>query len=262
MRGIYIDSTALAKNASTLERFLQGRVKEAVEELKQSCIETAIETAYGLANRTFPTSYGFALAKKQMLWELSRLYATGGRVFSDLKNEGKGGLGARFYRAYKSGRFQEAQQILQTSSSKWARVPVGRLDPSLHEKSRNKKTGQIEVTLALQIVPQEDLAVYGNIAIKRLGKTASGWLACAEQLGGNGNKPKWKGTAMHGPGGGYVDLHQTATGFVVRMFNTRALAKKHISPGQFAAVERQVRRSLSERLVTGDVMKKLKRKVA
>jgi len=99
------------------------------------------------------------------------------------------------------------------------------------------------------------------MAIKRLGKTASGWLACAELLGGDGNKPKWKGTAMHGPDGGYAEIHQTATGFVVRMFNTRPLARKHLSPGQFAAIQRQAQRRLAERLVPGSVMKRLKRKV-
>ena len=262
MRGIYIDTAALATNASALQRVLQGRVREAVAELRDAVTETAIETAHALAARTFPSSYGFALAKRQMLWELSRLYATGGRVFKEMESAGEGPLAAKFYRAYKSGRFSEARQILQRSSSSWGDVPIGRLDPGLHEKSRNRSTGQISVPHPLQIVPQADLAAYGSLAIKRLGKTASGWLACAEQLGGDGNKPKWKGTSMHGPAGGYAEIHETATGYVVRMFNNRELAKKHLSPGQFAGIQRQANRHLAQRLVTGNVMKRLRRKVA
>lgn len=262
MRGIYIDTAALANNASALQRALEGRVREAVAELRHAVTETAIETAHALAARTFPTGYGFALAKKEILWELSRLYATGGRAFKEMQNAGEGGLAAKFYRAYKSGRFSEARAVLQRSSTSWASVPVGRLDPSLHEKSRNRSTGQIDVKQPLQIVPTEDLASYGSLAIKRLGKTASGWLACAEQLGGDGNKPNWKGTSMHGPDGGHVEIHKTATGFVVQMFNTRALARKHLSPGQFAAIQRRAQRSLAERLVTGGVMKRLSRKAA
>jgi|GEM_PF-5942723 len=114
MRGIYIDTSALAASASTLQRALQGRVSEAVAELRYAVTETAIETAHALAARTFPAAFGFALAKREMLWELSRLYATGGRVFGELKDAGEGGLGARFYRAYKSGRFSEAQAVLRT----------------------------------------------------------------------------------------------------------------------------------------------------
>lgn len=262
MRGIYIDTAALAVNASALQRALQGRVAEAVHELRHAVTETAIETAHALAARTFPNAFGFALAKRQMLWELSRLYATGGRVFKEMGSVGEGGLAAKFYRAYKSGRFSEASTLLQMSSTSWASVPVGRLDPGLHERSRNRSTGHIEVRHPLQIVPQEDLGSYGSLAIKRLGKTASGWLACAEQLGGDGNKPKWKGTAMHGPNGGFAEIHETPTGYVIRMFNTRPLARKHLSPGQFAAIQRRAQRSLAERLVTGGVMKRLRRKVA
>jgi hypothetical protein len=262
MRGIYIDTARLAANASALQRALEGRVHEAVAELREAVVETAIETAQALAARTFPAGYGFALAKKSLLWELSTLYATGGRAFKGMKDAGEGPLASKFYRAYKSGRFSEARAILQMSGTSWKNVPVGRLEPSLHERSRDGSTGHINVRQPLQIVPTEDLASYGNLAVKRLGKTASGWLACAEQLGGNGNTPKWKGTAMHGPDGGHVEIHQTSTGFVVRMFNTRPLARKHSSPGQVAAIERRARRSLMERLVTGKVMKRLGRRAA
>ncbi len=262
MRGIYIDTAALAASANALQRALEGRIPEAVAELRHAVTETAIETAQALAARTFPAAFGFALAKREMLWELSRLYATGGRVFKEMAEAGEGPLAARFYRAYKMGRFSEANSILLMSRTPWSSVPVGRLDPALHERSRNSSTGQINVQNPLQIVPKEDLEEYGKLAIKRLGKTASGWLACAEQLGGDGNKPKWKGTAMHGPNGGFAEIHQTATGFVVRMFNTRPLARKHLSPGQLATIQRQANRRLAERLVTGNVMKRLKRKVA
>jgi hypothetical protein len=262
MRGIYIDTAKLATSASALQRALEGRAREAVAELREAVTATAIETAHALAARTFPTGYGFALAKRSLLWELSTLYATGGRVFKAMQEAGEGPLASRFYRAYKSGRFSEARALLQQSRTSWSQVPVGRLDPSLHEKSRNPSTGHISVSQPRQIVPREDLDAYGSLAVKRLGKTASGWLACAEQLGGDGNKSKWKGTAMHGPNGGHAEIHETPTGFVVMMFNNRPLARKHLSPGQFAAIQRKARRSLSERLVTGSVMKTLRRRVA
>ena len=262
MRGVYIDTAKLAASASTFQSAMEGRVQEAVAELRHAVTETAIEAAHALAGRTFPSGFGFAVAKKQMLFELSTLYATGGRVFKALKDAGKGPLAAQFYHAYKRGRFSEARRILSVSGTMWAEVPLGRLDPSLHEPARNSSTGQINADRPRQIVPAEDLAAYSAIAIKRLGKTASGWLACAEQLGGDGNKPKWKGTAMHGPNGGYAEIHETATGFVVRMFNTRRLARKHLSPGQFAAIKRQTDQKLAQRLITGNVIKRLKRKVA
>lgn len=262
MKGVYIDTAQLAKSASALQRALQGRIPEAAAEVRHSVTETAVETAHALAARTFPAAFGFALAKGRLTHELRLIYATAGNVFDSMLFAGERPLATKFYAAYKSQDYAEARRILQKTRTHWRSVPIGPLDPSLHERFRNPSNGHIEVERPQQIVTAEDLKAYTAIAIQRLGKTASGWMACAEQLGGDGNKPKWKGTAMHGPDGGFAEVNQTPTGYVIRMFNTRKLARKHLSPGQLKRIQRQAQRRLAERLVTGGVMRKLGRKAS
>jgi hypothetical protein len=260
--GIRVDTAALTARVTALEHALQGRISAATAEIREAVIETAIETANALADRTFPKGYGFKLAKAQMAVELKALYATGGRVYAALEEAGEKQIATGFYRAYKSGNLTGAQSILRQSSTAWANIPVGRLDPGLHERARSAQTGQIEVSHPRQIVPKEDLEYYQTIAIKRLGKTASGWNACAEQLGGNGNKPKWKGTAIHGPDGGSVSEEHSINGYTVVMTNLRKLARKHLSPGQKNTILRKARRNLQDRLVKGAVTKIVRRRRA
>jgi hypothetical protein len=254
-KGIYIPQQALRAQITALEHTLNGRLRNAVEEIREAVIETSIETAIALAARTFPSGYGFKLAKNALENELKQLYATGGRVYQVLSDAGESHIASAFYAAYKSGNLSAAAAQLRKSSTSWAAIPVGSLNASLHEKARNAQTGKIEVKMPLQIVPADELKFYTSIAIKRLGKTASGWNACAEALGGNGNSPKWKGSSMHGSDGGSVTQHHTVMGFTVILHNHRKLAAKHLSPGQRARILRTARRNLNDRLIKGPIHK-------
>ena len=262
MSGLTINLTQLRAQATVLEAVLMGRITEAKAALHDAVRETGAETAEKLAARTFPAAYGFKVAADRMRFELSRLYATGGTVFQALKEAGEMQLAVRFYREYKSGNLAAAGTVLRQSKTAYAGIPIGPLDPSLHDKARNKSTGHIEVKLPWQIVPEKDLVFYKTLAIKRLGKTASGWSACAEQLGGDGNKPKWKGTAMHGSNGGHAQVIESDFGYHVVMRNLRPLARKHISPGQVARIKKQAITALQERMVKGRVLKALRNKRA
>lgn len=259
-RGLHVDASAMRAQVTALQHTLEGRAREAAAALRDAVVETAIEVAHGFADRTFPKGFGFKLAKAQLEFELGTLYATGGRVYKALFDAGERSLARDFYHAYKSGNLGVARNFLRASRTAWASIPVGTLDASLHERSRNPQTGRIEVSMPRQIVPEEDLAFYRSVAIKRLGKTASGWNACAEQLGGNGNKPKWKGTAVHGPDGGHVIEERSDVGLHITLINTRKLARKHLSPGQRAAILRRGRRALNDRLIKGAVTKVTRRR--
>ena len=73
---------------------------------------------------------------------------------------------------------------------------------------------------------------YLKKVVMRLGKTASGWGACLERLGFNGNHPRWKGTAIHGSDGGEVTFSHSKTKVTIWLANTRPLARKLINPSQ------------------------------
>jgi hypothetical protein len=258
-RAVTLDLGALSKKASVLQHVLEGRVRDAVDELERDIKRVAATFALNAANKTFPSRYGFKLAKDAITWELRDLYATGGNVFEEMKKAGEHALASSFYAAFKSQNFTEAQRILRSSRTNYSSTPVGRLNPALHDQNRNKKTGKISVNQPKQIVPTEDLKAYTAVAIKRLGKTASGWMACAEQLGENGNEIKWKGTAIHGSDGGSVVMTKSDFGFQLTLTNLRPLAKKHISPGQVASIKRHAQRYLQDLMVKGAITK-IKRK--
>lgn len=253
--GIHIPASLLNARTAALEHALHGRLTSAVAEIRLAVIETGIETSHALAARTFPTGYAFKLAKQAMEYELKSLYATGGQVYQYLSDSGMVDVAKKFYSAYKSGDLSAAAAELRNSGTAWASIPVGALDPSLHDRFRDPQSGKVAVSRPRQIVTADDLKFYTSIAIKRLGKTASGWSACAEALGGDGNKPKWKGTSMHGSDGGSVAQHHTIMGFSIILTNHRKLAAKHLSPGQRARILRTAKRNLEDRLVKGAVQK-------
>jgi len=261
-RAIRIDALKWRTQTATLQHVLQGQIAEARAALREAVTQTAAETARALALRTFPSGFGFKLARDRMLHELSQLYATGGRVYQALEKAGEKALAAEFYHAYKAGNLGAAASALRRSRTSFASIPVGKLDPALHEKARNKTSGHIEVSTPWQIVPAEDLKFYQALAVKRLGKTASGWMACSEQLGGNGNNPKWKGTALHGSDGGSAALTESDVGYHVTLTNSRPLARKHLSPGQQANILRKARRDLNDRLIKGGITKTTRRRKA
>lgn len=259
---IRIDASKFRAQASAMEHTLQGRLIEARAAIHDAVVETSIDVAQRFADRTFPKGFGFKLAKDALMFELSTLYATGGRVYQAMKEAGEESLAGAFYYHYKSQDFAAATAALRKSRTRFSHIPVAHLDPSLHEASRNKTTGHIEVREPKQIVPVNELAAYQELAIKRLGKTASGWNACAEQLGGDGNKPKWKGTAMHGSDGGSARVEETVMGWHVTLTNHRPLARKHLSPGQRATILRTARRELNDRLVKEAVQKLTRKRAA
>lgn len=253
---IYLDRAKLSGQISRFQSETDEVIAGAKSQLKEIVVTTALEVAYQAADRTFPRGYGFKLAKGMMAHDVKKLYATGSRVFETLKNAGEIDLARLFYRAYKTGDLSTAEGYLRLSRTFYSSVPVGRLDPSLHDRSRNPKDGHVSVSHPLQVVPQSDFNEYQNIAIQRLGKTASGWMACAEQLGGNGNLIRWKGTAVHGSDGGEVTENDGDLSYVVEIHNRRPLAFKLLSASQIQRIKEFARRRLLQRLRTAGLARK------
>lgn len=216
--------------------------------LGHALIKVAGETAIALAERTFPSSMAIGITVKKVRSDVHKVYATPSKVFGII--EASNPPAARqFWHAMKIGDIARAREIVRTSGSHAAEIRIGgSLDPSLHEKSRNPKNGNVALAYPLQLCTKQEIAVQVKHTIAKIGKTASGWYAAADDLGANGNTVRWKGIGVHGKGGGRIRSIITPTSITIVLINNRQLARKHISPIQKARILAASRESLKREI--------------
>lgn len=220
---------------------LHGPVYDAIR-------RTGAEVAEELSARTFPSENAIGITVKAVRFDVSLVYCTGGKAYEILAGHSGKPLAGKFYHLYKSGDLSAARAVLRASGSPIASIILGTpLQPALHESVRNKE-GRVIAAYPLQICPAEEIAAHSKIVIAEIGKTAAGWSACAEKLGGDGNAIRWKGTGVHGSAAGDVQWIEDEFGVHLILENNSHLAKKHISPGQVAAIMEPARERLRERL--------------
>ena len=222
---------------------IEQRKRETEEKIRLA----AIRVAQDLAERTFPSPMAIGLAVAAMRFDISRVFITAGGVYERIKNAQSEREASAFYSAYKRGDFPLALGRLKRSGI-LSGITIGRLDPRLHESSRNQKNGRVEIPEPLQIVTKDELAAYVKKQIAKLGKTSSGWNACASQLGGSESETRWKGTGIHGADGGSVATENSGEAIVFTLTNLRPLARKHLSPGQKASVMKRGQQYLKQLL--------------
>ncbi len=252
MRAVRLDRGRYRAQVERVRRRFEQASSRLRGMLKDEVREAGRITAGYLARLTFPNRFGVVLLKKAMAGDLRSAYATPGVVYGSLEQLHGAGPAKAFYAAYMARDYTRARQVMAAVGHAWAGVPMGALDPALHDPARNSK-GRITLARPLQIVPPEDLKKYIVEAQKRMGKTASGWAACALILGSELGIPRWKRSATHGGGGGAVDVISTDTRQVVVLVNLRPLARRHISPGQVNRAVKMGRQALAYALRRGRV---------
>lgn len=247
-RSIRIDESKWNAQKSALRSMLEGRLRNARAVLSDELRETGAFVAEELGKRTFPSDSAIGLAVAAMRFDLHQVYATSGKVYEILDSTVGKRTANAFYVSWKRGDLSAARQIVRNSGSPISQIVIGEpLRAELRESVRNQK-GRVSTAYPLQLVSKGEIDAHAKIAIAEIGKTASGWFACAERLGGDGNAVSWKGTARHGSGGGSVSFSESDTGVHLVLSNEMPLAKKHISPGQVAAILEQGKEFLKRRL--------------
>ncbi len=243
-RSFSIDQSALDAQASKLRRIMESKARRIRDRLPEPLRVVAAETAGALAERTFPSSQAIGLAVAALRHDFSLVYASPSKAYKILE-ESNPQTAKAFYSAWKRGDLARAGEIIRSSGTSIASIQIGRdLDPSLRDKYRNKN-GRVVVRAPLQLVTSEQYSAALQVALLEIGKTASGWLACAQKLGGDGNVIKWKGIAIHGSEGGDIQLQITEFGARLILHNRRPLARKHISPSQVAAIREAARNHMA-----------------
>ena len=253
MSGISLNRQKLASMKSSLQTEFTRQIEKSKTEAMHEAINTAAWAAEALAIFTFPSRPGIIYALKAMRQDVSAVYALPGAVFDRLKSNPS--QANAFWAAMKNGDIARARSIVRASGTSIASIQIGdALDPSLHDRARDSKTGRVILENPLQMVTKQELDAYMKTAIRRLGKTASGWVAAFHDLGGAGDTGSWwKGTTIHGSDGGHARISQTKQSVTITLINTRPLARKHLSPGQVDRIMKDAR----ERLLQG-----LKSKIA
>lgn len=248
MRSFFLQSSQWSASKSALKTALARKLDRMQQALPEALRKTGATAAERLGELTFPGPSAIGIAMAAMRFDFGRIYATPGKVFEILEGTaGKQAAGA-FYAAWKRGDLDRARDIIRRSASPISSIIVGRaLDPSLREKFRDRN-GRVMSAYPQQLVSQEEYAAGLKVAIAEIGKTASGWFACAEQLGGDGNRIRWKGTAVHGSDGGSVEIEWTEFGVRLIMTNHRQLARKHLSPGQVQRIHQEAMENLRDEM--------------
>lgn len=243
-----IDASALASAKSKLQAELNRHLGAARATFAKELRETAGELAMELADRTFPSDGAIGYTVRSVRADVASVYVLPGRVFEVLQSADPAEAGA-FWAAMKNGNLSRAREIVRQSGTYIAGIEIGSaLRPSHHTSSRDPKTGNVAIPKPLQMVTKQERDDYTRLVVREIGKTASGWMACADDLGANGNFVRWKGIAVHGKSGGSVRIQISATRIAIILNNKRHLARKHISPGQLARIRKRANEELLIRL--------------
>jgi hypothetical protein len=243
-----IDASALASAKSKIQAELNRHLSAARSKFAKELRETAGELAMELADRTFPSDGAIGYTVRSVRGDVASVYVLPGRVFEVLQYADPAEAGA-FWSAMKRGDLSRARQIVRRSGTYLAGIEIGApLRPSHHTSARDPKTGNVILEAPLQMVTKQERDDYTRLVVREIGKTASGWMACADDLGADGNFVRWKGIAVHGKNGGSVRIQISATRIAIILVNHRHLARKHISPGQLQSIRREANEKLLRRL--------------
>jgi hypothetical protein len=91
----------------------------------------------------------------------------------------------RFWAHIQNRRFARARQALSESTSKWKGLPVGRLDPKLHQQSRTGPHANVQRREPAQIVTnRKALDTYIAKIQRRVGFAKGTWIKAAKAIGG------------------------------------------------------------------------------
>jgi hypothetical protein len=168
--------------ARLLKRYPEkvGRTLESL--VKQEARGLAVE----LARNTRPFGFSEKAKKrgeKAVAGDINRVFALPSDAFEKTMATDPAAAD-RFWANIQNRRFSKAEKTLQASNSPWKELSVGRLDPKLHQQSRNIR-GEVKRKTPAQVVtsPKARDTYIAKIQ-KRVGFAKGSWINAAKALGG------------------------------------------------------------------------------
>ena len=223
-----------------MEQIFYKKLSAMKIEAEQKTRVVCIDAASQLLLITMPSERsGIGKAIANIKHDFRRIYKTPGDVYESIKASDGPRLAGAFYAACQKGDTSRAESFLRKSNSPLRNLRFGH--------AINKDGKEIR-TYQPAIISEAEMKTFLKLIVMRLGKTASGWAACIEKLGDNGNAVRWKGTAIHGTDGGAVNVIHSKLKVTYRIVNLRPLARKLINPSDLATVMREAREHLKRTL--------------
>ena len=196
--------TAKMKGGSDVVRLLNRYPQKIGRTLESLVKQEARGLAVELARNTRP--FGFSdKAKKRgegaVAGDINRVFALPSDAYDNMKLLDPAAAD-RFWANIQNRRFARAEQSLKSSNSPWKNLPVGRLDPKLHQQSRTGRNASVKRKVPAQIVTSpKALDSYIAKVQKRVGFAKASWINAAKAIGG-----KVRGAAQ------WVTRHKQAPG--------------------------------------------------
>jgi hypothetical protein len=173
--------TAKLKGSSDVARLLRRHPEKIARTLESLVKQEARGMAVELARYTRP--YGFAerakkKGEKAVAADIRQIFAVPSAAYEELRKSDPAAA-ERFWANIQNRRFARAQTALRGSRSAWNDLPVGRLDPSLHQWGRlgGSKPKQIITS------PQARESYIAKIQ-RRVGFAKASWLNAGKAIGG------------------------------------------------------------------------------
>ncbi|MBN8459430.1 MAG: hypothetical protein J0M04_16500 [Verrucomicrobia bacterium] len=183
----FVRYTAKMKGAFTVARLLRRYPEKVGRSLESLVKQEARGLAVELARNTRP--FGFSekarkLGEKAVAGDIDKVFAVPSDAFTEIRKSDPAAAD-RFWANITNRRFSRAQQALRSSNSGWKDMPVGRLDPKLHQESRTGRWANVKRKVPAQIVtgPKARDTYIARIQ-KRVGFAKGSWINAAKAIGG------------------------------------------------------------------------------
>jgi len=178
--------TVKVTGASNVARLLRRHPEMVGRTLLSLVKQEARGLGVELARNTRHFGFGQKARKtgeKAVAGDVRKVYATPAQAYESAKAADMT-QADRFWAHVTNGRFARARDALAASQSRYAGVPVGRLDPALHKARRNHK-GAVAGNKPSQVVTSKKaLDLYIARKQKRVGFAKGVWIQAAKAVGG------------------------------------------------------------------------------
>jgi hypothetical protein len=179
--------TAKMKGGSDVIRLLNRYPQKVGRTLESLVKQEARGLAVELARNTRP--FGFSDKAKQrgemaVAGDINRVFAVPSDAYDNMRLLDPASAD-KFWANIQNRRFSKAEQSLKSSNSNWKDLPVGRLDPKLHQQSRTGRNANVKRKKPAQIVtsPKARDSYIAKIQ-KRVGFAKGSWINAAKAIGG------------------------------------------------------------------------------
>jgi len=179
--------TAKMKGGSDVIRLLNRYPEKVGRTLESLVRQEARGLAVELARNTRP--FGFSDKAKQrgemaVAGDINRVFAVPSDAYDNMRLLDPA-VADRFWANIQNRRFSKAEQSLKSSNSNWKDLPVGRLDPKLHQQSRTGRNANVKRKKPAQIVTSPKARdSYITKIQKRVGFAKGSWINAAKAIGG------------------------------------------------------------------------------